>query len=48
MEKHFHTWNTCPPVPVLWKNLETNTRQRPDPFLTTGQGYTCDFPEHEQ
>jgi transposase InsO family protein len=48
MEKHFHAWNTCPPVHVLWKNLETNTWQGPDPLLTTGRGYACVFPEHEQ
>jgi transposase InsO family protein len=44
MEKHFDAWNTCPPVRVLWKNLETNTWQGPDPLLTTGQGYACVFP----
>jgi hypothetical protein len=48
MEKHFHAWNTCPPMHVLWKNLETNTWQGPDPLLTTGRGYACVFPEHEQ
>jgi hypothetical protein len=36
MEKHFCAWNKCPSVRVLWKNLETNTWQGPDPLLTTG------------
>jgi hypothetical protein len=35
MEKHFYAWDTCPPVCVLWKNLETNTWQEPDTLLTT-------------
>jgi hypothetical protein len=35
------------PVHVLWKNLETNAWQGPDPLITTGRGYACDFPEHE-
>jgi hypothetical protein len=48
MEKHVCACNTCPPVCVLWKNLETNIWQRHDPLLTTGQGYACVFPEHEQ
>jgi hypothetical protein len=48
MEKHFHAWDICSPVHVLWKNLETNTWQGPDPLLTTGRGYACVFPEHEQ
>jgi hypothetical protein len=48
MEKHFHAWNTCPPVRVLWKNLETNTWQGPNPSLTTGRRYACVFPEHER
>jgi hypothetical protein len=47
MEKHFHAWNTCLPMRVLQKNLETNICQGPDPLLTTGQGYACVFPEHE-
>jgi transposase InsO family protein len=47
MEKHFCAWNTCPIVHVLWKNLETNMWQKPDPLLTTGRGYACFFPEHE-
>jgi hypothetical protein len=47
MEKHFCAWNTCPPLCVLWKNLETNIWQGPDPLLTTGQVYACVFPEHE-
>jgi transposase InsO family protein len=48
MEKHFCAWNTCPPVPVLWKNLETNTWQGTDPLLTTSRGYDFVFQEHEQ
>jgi hypothetical protein len=48
MEKHFRVWNTCPPVRVLWKNLEKNTWQGLDPLLTTGQGYACVIPEHER
>jgi hypothetical protein len=48
MEKHFHAWNTCPPVCVLRKNLETNTWQGPDPLVTRGREYACVFPEHEQ
>jgi hypothetical protein len=48
MEKHFCAWNTCPPVCVLWKNLETNTWQGPGSLLTTGWGYACVFPEHER
>jgi hypothetical protein len=48
MKKHFCAWNTYPPMCVLWKNLETNTWQGPDPLLTTGRGYACVFLEHEQ
>jgi hypothetical protein len=43
MEKHFCAWNTCPPVHVLWKNLETNMWQGPDPLLTTGRGMLVSF-----
>jgi hypothetical protein len=43
MEKHFHAWNTCSRVCVVWKNLETNTWQGPDPLVTTGQGMLVSF-----